>query len=194
MTVLILGLVIFLGVHLTRVVGIRNVAVSVIGEALFAVFYSILSVIGFVLIIYGHILAHPSEIVWYPPDWSRTVALIAVPISLVLIVATYVPCHIRAFFRHPMTFGVFLWSGSHLLANGELASVVLFGSFFVWSALLLLDGFLRGGSFAHSGKWTTDFIVIVIGLGAAGAFAYFHMHLFGVAIVEFASEPLPPGI
>ena len=194
MGLLITGLVVFLGVHMTRVLGIRHLVVGAIGEALFAVFYSILSVIGFVLIIYGHILAHPSDILWYPPEWTRTLALIAVPIGFVLFVATYVPCHIRAFVRHPMTLGVFLWSGSHLLANGEIGSVILFGAFFAWSTILLADGFIRGGSFAHAGRWSTDIIVIIVGLLAAVAFAYFHMQLFGVAIVEFASEPLPPGI
>lgn len=194
MGVLITGLVIFLGVHLTRVLGIKRVVVSAIGDALFAVFYSIISVIGFVLIIYGHILAHPSDILWYPPVWTRTVALVAVPISLILIIAAYAPCHIRSFTRHPMTLGVFLWSGAHLMANGEIASLVLFGAFFVWSTIILAEAYLAGGQFARAGSWMADLIVIIIGLAVTGVFAYFHMQFFGVAVIEFASEPLPPGI
>ena len=194
MELLIAGLIVFLGVHMTRLLGIKQIVVNVIGDALFAVFYSIISVIGFVLIIYGHILAHPSDIVWYPPEWTRMLALVAVPISLILIVATYVPCHIRAFVRHPMSLGVFLWSSSHFLANGEIASMVLFGAFFVWSALLLIEGYARGGAFAYAGRWSSDLIVIAVGLLVSAALTYFHMQLFGVAIIEFASEPVPPGI
>ena len=88
MGVLITGLVIFIGVHLTRVLGIKALVVKVTGEALFAIFYSVISTIGLTLIIYGQILAHPSVTIWWPPAWTRTVALIAVPISLVLIFAT----------------------------------------------------------------------------------------------------------
>lgn len=194
MGVLVVGLVILLGVHMTRLVGIRALAVRVIGEPLWAVFYSVLSAIGLALVIYGHILAHPSDTVWNPPAWTRTVALVAVPVSIILLIATYIPSHIRAFTRHPMTLGVFLWSGAHLLANGEIASLVLFGAFFGWSAILLIEGYARGGHFAHSGRWAGDAAVILIGLAAAGALALFHMQLFGVAVIGFASEYPPPGI
>ncbi len=194
MGVLILGLVVFLGVHASRVLGIRALMVNAIGAPLFAVFYSILSAIGLALVIYGHILAHPSDIVWNPPEWSRTVALIAVPVSLVLLVAAYLPGHIRSVTRHPMTLAVLLWSGSHLLANGEAASVALFGGFCVWSAILLIDLYIRGGVFDRPGSWWADIVALVVGLGAAAGVAIFHMQLFGVAVIGFASETAPAGI
>ncbi len=194
MAVLIAGLIILLGVHTTRLIGIRALTVRVIGEPLWAVFYSVLSAIGLALVIYGHMLAHPSETIWSPPAWTRTVALVAVPLSIVLLIAAYVPSHIRAFTRHPMTLGVFLWSGSHLLANGEIASVILFGAFCVWSAVLLIEAYARGGHFAHAGSWGGDAAVILIGLTASALLAFFHMQLFGVAIIGFASETAPPGI
>lgn len=194
MGVLITGLAIFLGVHLSRVLGVKAVVVRGIGEPLYAVFYSVLSAIGLTLVIYGHILAHPSETVWLPPEWTRTVALVAVPIALILLAATYLPCHIRSFTRHPMTLGVFLWSGAHLLANGELASLALFGGFFVWSAILLAEGYLAGGAFERPGSWIADLAAVILGLGAAAALAVFHMQLFGVAVIGFASDPVAPGI
>ena len=194
MGILITGLALFLGVHLTRVLGIKALVVRVTGDALFAVFYSVVSAIGLTLIVYGHILAHPSETIWLPPEWTRTVALGAVPIALVLLVATYLPCHIRSWTRHPMTLGVFLWSGAHLLANGELASLVLFGGFAAWSAVLLAEGYLAGGHFERPGHWGADLLAIAVGLGAAAVFAFFHMQLFGVAVIGFASEPFAPGI
>jgi len=194
MGVLVIGLGLLLGIHSARLLGVRAAAVRVIGEPLWAVFYSVLSAVGLALIIYGHILAHPSATVWNPPAWTRLVALAAVPVSIILLVATYVPSHIRAFTRHPMTLAVALWSGSHLIANGEIASIVLFGAFFAWSAILLVEAYARGGQFAHAGRWAGDAAVILIGLAASGAVALFHMQLFGVAVIGFASDPAPPGI
>ncbi|MCC5995706.1 MAG: NnrU family protein [Oceanicaulis sp.] len=194
MDILIIGLALFLGVHMTRLIGLRGPLVRVLSAPLYAIFYSVISAVGLALIIYGHILSHPSPSVWTPPEWTRTAALFAVPVSLVLLTATYLPSHIRSLTRHPMTLGVCLWSGAHLIANGELASLVLFGSFFVWSALLLIEGYARGGRFERPGIWAADIAAIVIGLGAAALFAYFHMQLFGVAVIEFASEPGAPGI
>ena len=194
MSVLIVGLVIFLGVHSLRLVGLRDITQRLVGPALFAIIYSLLSAVGLALIVYGHILAHPGDTVWLPPEWTRSVALIAVPVSLVLLVAAYVPSHIRSVLRHPMTIATLIWSVAHLLANGEWASVILFGSFAVWSLLTLIEAYWRGGVYASAGNWSADAVAIGLGLLASAAFAYFHMQLFGVAIIEFASETPPPGI
>lgn len=194
MGVLVLGLVIFLGVHMSRVIGLRALITRVIGEPLYAAFYSVISAIGLALIVYGHILAHPSPNIWSPPEWSRTLALAAVPVSLVLLAATYLPGHMRSFVRHPMSVSIFLWSGAHLAANGELASVLLFGGFFAWSTILLIDLYLRGGRFDRPGKWWADGVALVLGLGASALLAIFHMQIFGVAVIGFASETAPPGI
>lgn len=194
MGVLILGLAIFLGVHASRIIGLRALVIRAIGEPLYAVFYSVVSAIGLALIVYGHILAHPSENIWNPPEWSRMVALVAIPLAMVLLVATYLPSHIRSFTRHPMTLAVALWSGSHLLANGEVASMALFGGFFAWSVILLIDLYARGGSFDRPGSWWADCVAILVGLGAATVVALFHMQFFGVAVIGFASEATPPGI
>jgi uncharacterized membrane protein len=194
MGVLIIGLSIFLGVHFTRLLGIKRLTVSVIGDTLYWIFYSVLSAVGLSLVIYGHILAHPSEAVWNPPEWTRTLALIAIPVAMVLLAAAYLPSHIRSLTRHPMTLATVLWSGSHLLANGEIASLILFGAFFIWSVLLMIEGYAVGGAFERPGNWSADIAALVIGLGASAALAIFHMQLFGVAVIGFASEPVAPGI
>ncbi|TGY87982.1 hypothetical protein E5163_13840 [Marinicauda algicola] len=194
MGVLIVGLAIFLGVHSIRLVGLRGVVARAMGEGMFAILYSILSAVGLALIVYGHILSHPSETVWTPPAWTRTLALFAIPVSLVLVVSAYVPSHIRAIVRHPMTLGILVWSGTHLLANGELANIVLFGSFAVWSLVTLIEAYVRGGEFENPGTWRADMTAVLVGLAFAAGLAWFHMQLFGVAVIGFASEAPPPGI
>lgn len=194
MEFLIAGLVLFLGIHSVRLVGLRSPMIAMMGQGGYSIVYSLISAIGLALIVYGHVLAHPSASVWAPPEWTRTLALVLVPVSLVLLVSAYLPGHIRSGVRHPMTLGVLLWSVAHLAANGEVASFILFGSFALWSLLTLLSAYVRGGSFATEGSWKADAAAIVIGLVAAGLLAWFHMQLFGVAVVEFASDPYAPGI
>lgn len=194
MGVLIVGLAIFLGIHSIRLVGLRDVVARAMGEGMFAIVYSILSAIGLALIVYGHILSHPSPAIWTPPVWTRSLALISVPISLILVTSTYVPSHIRAVLRHPMTLGILVWSGAHLLANGELANIVLFGSFAAWALITLIEAYARGGVFENPGTWRADMTAVLVGLALATGLAWFHMQLFGVAVIGFASETPPPGI
>lgn len=194
MGVLIVGLAIFLGVHSIRLVGLRGLVVKAMGEGMFAIFYSILSAVGLALIVYGHILSHPSETVWTPPAWTRTLALISIPVSLVLVISAYVPSHVRAVLRHPMTIGILVWAVTHALANGELANLVLFGSFAVWAFITLVEAYWRGGQFENPGTWWADMTAVIIGLALASGLAWFHMQLFGVAVIGFASETPPPGI
>ena len=175
-------------------IGLKKPVVSVIGETLYWIFYTVISAVGLSLVIYGHILAHPSETLWNPPAWTRTLALVATPLGIVLVIAAYTPSHIRSLVRHPMTLGVVLWSGSHLIANGEAASLVVFGAFFAWSVLLLIEGYASGGAFAQTGRWSADAAALIVGLTAATVLSIFHMQLFGVAVIEFASEPGAPGI
>lgn len=194
MDFLITGLVIFLGIHSVRLIGLRGPLMAVLGPGPYAIVYSLISAVGLALIVYGHILAHPSEAIWAPPEWTRTLALVAVPSAIILIVSAYLPGHIRSFVRHPMTLGIFLWAGVHLLANGNIASMILFGSFAVWAFLTLVSAYARGGSYESAGRWWADIASIVIGLALAGLVAWFHMDLFGVAVFEFASDPYAPGI
>lgn len=194
MEFLITGLVLFLGIHSVRLVGLRGPMTAMLGAGPYAIVYSLISAIGLALIVYGHILAHPSEVLWAPPEWTRTLALFAIPVAIILVVAAYLPGHIRSTVRHPMTLGIFLWAGVHLMANGSLASMVLFGSFAVWAFLTLISAYARGGSFESAGRWWADIASVAIGLGLAALVAWFHMDLFGVAVFEFASDPYAPGI
>lgn len=139
MAVLLLGLVLFLGVHSTRIVaeGGRRRWIARVGEMPYKAIYTGVSLAGFALVIWGYGLARQDPVVlWTPPRAMNHVAALLVLVSFVLLVAAYVPRNaIKARLHHPMVLGVKLWAFAHLLANGTLADVVLFGSFLLWAVL-----------------------------------------------------------
>ena len=139
MVILLFGLVLFLGVHSTRIVadGWRSAMIGRIGETPWKAVYALLSIVGFVLIVWGFGLARQQPVqLWMPPRGMRHLAALLTLIAFVLLAATYVPRNaIKARLHHPMVLGVILWALAYLLANGNLAHVLLFGSFGVWAAL-----------------------------------------------------------
>ena len=139
MLILILGLVLFLGVHSTRIVadGWRTAMMGRIGELPWKGVYALLSIVGFVLIVWGFGLARQQPVqLWMPPRGMRHLASLLTLIAFVLLAATYVPHNaIKARLHHPMVLAVKVWALAHLLSNGNLAHVLLFGAFLVWAAL-----------------------------------------------------------
>jgi len=134
------GLVLFLGVHSLRVFaeGWRSGLQARMGDNRFKLFYSLASLLGLVLMVYGYGLVRwDSPMLWLPPVGTRHAAALLMLVSLVLLVATYVPHNIfKQRLRHPMVLSVKVWALAHLLANGRVADMVLFGGFLVWSVLV----------------------------------------------------------
>lgn len=139
MGMMILGLVLFLGVHSTRIVadGWRTDMIRRLGASRWKGLYALISVVGLVLVVWGFSLARQQPVqLWAPPFFMRHVAWLLTLVAFILLVATYVPGNaIKARLHHPMVLGVMFWAAAHLLAIGNLANVVLFGSFLVWAAL-----------------------------------------------------------
>ncbi|HJV63941.1 MAG TPA: NnrU family protein [Albitalea sp.] len=136
MTWLILGLVLFLGVHSVAIVAPswRDAQAMRLGELPWKGLYSVASIIGFVLLIVGYGMARQSPLVLYtPPTWMRHVTLLLMLPVFPLLLAAYLPARIQAAVKHPMLAAVKLWAFAHLLANGTLADVLLFGGFLVWA-------------------------------------------------------------
>jgi len=136
MALLIVGLVMFLGVHSVRIFADdwRTAQIAKVGPKVWKGSYALLSLIGLVLIVYGYGLARQSPVVLYAtPAWTRHLAALLTLAAFILIAAAFVPeTRIKARIRHPMVAGVKVWAFAHLLANGTLADVILFGSFLVW--------------------------------------------------------------
>jgi len=188
MTKLILGLVLFLGPHSIRIFaeGLRTQLRTRLGAGGYKGLYSLVSLAGLVLIVmgYGDTRTAPVDL-WMPPRGMAHATSLLTLLSFVLLAAAQVPGnHIKAAVGHPMVIGVKVWAFAHLLSNGRLADVVLFGTFLVWAVLDFraarrrdrVEGIVRApGSGAKTG------ITVVAGLVAWAAFAfYLHAVLIGV--------------
>jgi uncharacterized membrane protein len=190
MGMLILGLVIFLGIHSVRVFADswRTRQRERLGEAAWKGLYSVASIIGFALIVWGYGLARANPVdLWSPPIWTRHLASLLMLPSMVLLAAAYVPGNRirRLAGGHPMLVATKLWAFAHLAANGRLADLMLFGGFLVWAALAFRACRARdraAGVTAKAGTLPADLIVLLVGLVAWAAFAFkLHALLIGVA-------------
>ena len=188
MTVLILGLLLFLGAHSVRIVadGWRGVQLARLGEQRWKGLYSLISLLGLGLIIWGYGLARQQpQVLWTPPMGWRHASGLLMLLSLILLAAANVPRnHIKTLVHHPMLLGTQLWAVAHLLANGNVADVVLFGSFLVWSLADLRAAMRRdrAAGVAYQGGTVTGTLV-AIGAGVAlWLLLAFWLHgvLFGV--------------
>jgi len=139
MALLILGLVLFLGAHSTRIFAEnwRQATLERLGEKGYKGFYTLVSLVGFGLMMFGFDQVRwDSPVLWSPPVWAKHGAALLMLVSLVLLACVYSPRNaIKAKLHHPMVLSVKVWALAHLLANPRLADVVLFGAFLLWSVL-----------------------------------------------------------
>ncbi len=188
MTLLVLGLVVFLGAHSVRIFAddFRSRRIASMGEKPWKLVYSAVSLVGFVLIVYGYGGARMDPVfLWHPPVWTRHLAALLTIPAFVLLAAAYVPgTRIKARVGHPMVAGVKVWAFSHLIANGTLADVLLFGGFLAWAVVDYVAARRRdrrAGVTYAAGPVSRDIAAVAIGLVAWAAFAmWLHAPLIGV--------------
>lgn len=189
MTLLVLGLLVFFGTHSVRIVAEdwRERQMLRLGEKRWKGLLSLVALVGFVLIVvgYGQARATPVEL-WNPPLWTRHLALLLMLPAFVLLAAAYVPGNrIKAALGHPMVAGTKLWALAHLLANGRLGDVVLFGAFLAWAVLSFVAGRKRdrsaGTRYPALGAGRDVKVLIVALLGWAVFTFWGHQWLIGVA-------------
>ncbi|MBA1157201.1 NnrU family protein [Microvirga mediterraneensis] len=192
MTLLIVGLVIFLGMHSFSMARARRAAlIGRIGEGPYKGLYSIMSLLGIVLIAigFGQYRANGYIPVWDPPVWTRHLALLLVWLAFICLAAAYLPGRIKARLKHPMLAGVKIWALAHLLANGDLGSILLFGSILGWAVLARISAKRRDVAAQHGGTaapagWRNDLLAVAIGTIAYAAFAFWlHPWLIGVPVL-----------
>lgn len=135
---LLIGLLIFLGIHLVPTnTALRDSLIARFGAGPYKIAFALLSLIGLVIIVLGYykLQTHPGKnpILWDPPTFTRHIALLLMLPAMIFLVAAYVPSRIRTALKHPMLVAIKIWALAHLLANGDLASLLLFGSFLAYA-------------------------------------------------------------
>ncbi len=185
MLVLVVGLTIFVALHLIPCVPSRRTTLlTSLGEKSYRTVFSIGSFIGLGLIIWGFSMAEYQP-VYEPFSWGRSMALTLVPIAVILFAAANMPTHIRAFVRHPMLAGLFLWALAHLAANGDQRSIVLFGTLGIYAVVATISSVSRskGAAASKAPRWTMDIVAVVAGIIVASLLAKFHGTLFGMPLM-----------
>ncbi len=187
MGVLLLGLVVFFAAHSVSIVNEpwRNRVAAKMGEGPWKGVYSLASLAGFALVVWGYGLARQDPVVLYlPPAWLRHLAMLLLVPVFPLLLAAYLPGRIQSAARHPMLLATKLWAVAHLAANGMLADVVLFGAFLAWAVvdrISLKRRTLRPVPHAPASK-VNDLIAVIAGLGLYVAFVlWLHAWLIGVS-------------
>ncbi|AQZ93919.1 NnrU family protein [Halopseudomonas phragmitis] len=189
MLALVIGLVIFLGVHSLRMLAPawREQQVQRLGLMPWKGLYSLVALIGLVLIIWGYGQARLAPTwLWVPPVWTRHLAALLTIPAFILLVAAYLPgSKLKARVGHPMLLGVKFWALAHLIANGTLADLLLFGGFLVWATAAYVSNRRRdrlAGLVPASGQLSRDAAVVVVGLVTWVIFAlWLHLWLIGRA-------------
>lgn len=193
MGLLILGLVIFLGIHLVPALPRkRHKIVRVLGEKNYKIFYSIVAFVGLVMIIWGYSFRYENPVVLFDlPLGLRHITMVFVLVAFVLFVSARLKGHIRYWTRHPQVLAVKLWAFGHLLVKaGDLAGLLLFGSFLAWGIFARISlkkreqfGLVKTRDFQPN--WLHDVIAIGIAVVVYVAFTfYLHKVLFGVPLIQ----------
>lgn len=187
---LIAGLAVFLGVHtFTTMRGVRAALLARMGEGAYKGLFSVIALVGIILIAYGFAQYRAQGMinVWFPPVWTRHLAFLLVWIAFVCVVAAYIPGRIKGALKHPMLVGVKLWALAHLLVNGDLGSIVLFGSILAWAVFDRIAVKRRSEPVPPSrvpyGGLASDVIAVVIATFVYLGFGFvFHPVLVGVPV------------
>ncbi len=189
MLLLVLGLVLFFGAHCVSIINEpwRDRMVERLGEPTWKIAYSLLSLAGLVLVVKGYAATRLDPVFLYtPPPWMRHLSMLLLVPVFPLFVASSFPGRIKSAAKHPTLLATKIWALAHLLVNGMLADVLLFGSFLAWAVadrISMKRRTQRPLPSAPPSK-ANDVIVIVVGLAIYLAFVFWlHQWLFGVAIV-----------
>jgi uncharacterized membrane protein len=198
MALLIAGLILFLGAHSTRVFADdwRTRTLDRLGEMPWKGLITVLSIAGFVLIVIGYGQARLEPVVlWVPPVWTRHLSLLINLAAFIALTAAYVPRNsIKAKIGHPMVAAVKAWAIAHLIANGNLADVILFGAFLAWAVVDFRSSRRRdraNGTLYPAGTLGRNGMTVVIGTLLWAVFTMvLHVRLIGVAPLTMPSAPM----
>ena len=186
MIILIAGLIIFFGIHLLPTFsGVRARLVGKFGEKRYKGLYSLAAATGLIVIIVGMVYRDFIHL-WIPPVWGRHAAMALMWPAVILLVASDVSSNIKRFVRHPMLWGVTLWACAHLLANGDLASLILFGSFGSYALFDMWSANRRGSEKSNKVyPASKDVKLVLIGIAVYAVIILVHPYVIGVPVLAF---------
>ncbi|NIO40635.1 MAG: NnrU family protein [Burkholderiales bacterium] len=190
MTALVLGLIIFVGIHSVRIISddFRTKQIEKVGIRTWRAMHAAVSLVGLLLIVVGYGTARAApHVVWDPPAWLTYLATVLTIPSFILIASAYVPgTRIRNKLGHPMLLGIKLWALAHLMTNGTLADILLFGTFLAWSVVTYASARRRdqiAGTIYLIGPIRRDATAVIAGVAAWAVFAlWLHDFLIGVSL------------
>jgi len=190
MTLLVIGLVLFLGSHSVAIINVawRDRMVARLGLLPWQGLYSLVAIAGVVLIVQGYDLLRQDPIILYqPPNWLRHIAVLLLAFVFPLLFAAYLPGRIQTITKHPMLVATKIWALAHMLANGSVADMILFGSFLAWAVADRIS-LKRRTPLPVPGVPSSRFndaLAIILGLGLYLTFIFWlHVWLFGVSPVR----------
>lgn len=192
MALFLLGLVLFLGIHLLKALapGLRSALIDSLGANVFRGLYSAVSILSFILLVYGFSIARQETGILYdPPIFLRHITLLLMLIAMVVLVAGFLPSgYIATYAKHPQVLAIKIWAFAHLLANGETVQVILFAAFLAWGVILRIAykrRARRGEIIERSYRsWTYDIVAVVVGAAVYVVFVWkLHELLIGVPVM-----------
>lgn len=188
LAILILGLIVFLGSHIfVTFRGMRAALIARLGLG-YRVLFAIVSLVGLGLIVRGYAdyRAHEWINVWTPPAFMRHITVSLMLIASILFPASFIPSHIKAKVKYPMLASIKVWAFAHLLANGDLGSILMFGAFLAWAVYAFASARRRKDTVlpvAPAG-WRNDAIAVAVGVVLFLALGYaFHPYVIGVPVL-----------
>ncbi len=185
--IFILGLVVFFATHIfVTFRGARADAITKLGLNGYRAVFAVVSIAGLALIVWGFGRYHAqAPQIWSPPAFMRHITVGLMLFAAIFFTAAFIPSHIKAKLKHPMLAGIKTWALAHLLSNGDLGSILLFGSFLVWGVYARIAAKRRGdvGAALAPAGWVNDILVVAIGIVIYLALGYaFHPMVIGVPV------------
>jgi uncharacterized membrane protein len=186
--ILVLGLVVLLGAHVfVTFRGARADAIAKLGLNGYRALFTLVSLVGLALIVWGYGQYRALDLIqiWSPPAFLRHITVGLMLFAVIFFTAAFIPSHIKAKLKHPMLASVKTWALAHLLSNGDLGSILLFGAFLAWGVYARIAAKRRGdaGTTAAPAGWANDIIVVVLGIVIYLALGYaFHPMVLGAPV------------
>jgi len=182
LSLLIIGIVIFFSIHLVPITLLKKILINQLGENKYKALFSLIAIVGLLIIIYGFARAD-FYLIWDPLPYSKTIALALMPISILLLITANMQTSIKRYIKHPMLIGILIWSFVHLISNGDLRSIILFASFGVYALIdIIFSKKVLTTNNTANYTLTKDIIVVIIGFLVYAIIVYCHQYIAGIAI------------